>query len=211
MIVDAKASGAYHWMAATILPRPIAWVATENPNGTANLAPFSFFTGASASPPTCIICVSRTNKPTAEQPQVKGPSRKKDTWANIERTGEYVINVVPDALADAMNATSREVPHGTDEFELAGVTKEPSERVRPPRVAESPVALECRLHKIVEVGNAGDETAIIVGEILLWRIHDDMLLENGRLDPAKLDLVGRMGGNWYSRTRDRFELARPKP
>jgi flavin reductase (DIM6/NTAB) family NADH-FMN oxidoreductase RutF len=201
--IDPKAvsaSVAYHWMAATILPRPIAWVATENPDGTANLAPFSFFTGASASPPTCVICVSRKNK---------SPD-KKDTWANIERTGEYVINVVPDALAEAMNATSLELPHGTDEFELAGIHKQASERVRPPRVAESPVAMECRLHKIVEVGGPGDETAIIIGEILLWHVSDDVVVA-GRADPEKLDLVGRLGGALYARTRDRFELVRPKP
>jgi flavin reductase (DIM6/NTAB) family NADH-FMN oxidoreductase RutF len=192
---------AYHWMAATILPRPIAWVSTDNENGTANLAPFSFFTGASAEPPTCIICVSRRGK--------IEPGTKKDTWTNIERTAEFVINVVPDALAVAMNMTSLEVPHGTDEFDLAGVTKVASERVKPPRVAEAPVAMECRLHQIVEVGKAGAETAIIIGEILLWHVRDEILV-NGRIDPERLDAVGRMGGAFYTRTRDRFDLPRPK-
>jgi flavin reductase (DIM6/NTAB) family NADH-FMN oxidoreductase RutF len=202
--VDPRAlspSSAYQWMAATILPRPIAWVSTLNEDGSANLAPFSFFTGVGADPPTCLICVSRKSRVEA--------GAKKDTWANVERTGELVINAVPDALAHAMNATSKEYPRGVDEFEAAGVTKAASERVAPPRVAEAPVALECRLQQIVEVGRAGEGTAVIICEILLWHVHDDILAE-GRADAGKLDLVGRLGGASYSRTRDRFDLVRPK-
>jgi flavin reductase (DIM6/NTAB) family NADH-FMN oxidoreductase RutF len=194
-----SADAAYYWQAATILPRPIAWVSTLNEDGSANLAPFSYFTGASANPPTCIICVSRKSKLEIGE--------KKDTWANIERTGEYVIHVVSDALAQAMNATSKEYARGTDEFLVAGVTKAPSERVAPPRVAEAPVAIECRLHRLVEVGEPG--TAVIIGEILLWHVRDELLV-GGRIDFARLDAVGRMGGAVYARTRDRFEMPRPK-
>jgi flavin reductase (DIM6/NTAB) family NADH-FMN oxidoreductase RutF len=204
MKVDPAAlssDAAYYWMAATILPRPIAWVSTLNEDGSANLAPFSFFTGASAHPPTCIICVSRKSRVEVGQ--------KKDTWANIERTGEYVIHVVPDELATAMNATSKEQPHGTDEFVVAGVAKTPSERVGAPRVAEAPVAMECRLHKLVEVGHPGEETAVIIGEILLWHVRDDLLV-GGRIDFGRLDAVGRMGGAVYARTRERFDMPRPK-
>ena len=204
MKVDPRAissDAAYYWIAATILPRPIAWVSTLNEDGTANLAPFSFFTGVTSDPPTCIICVSRKSKVEIGRP--------KDTWANIERTGEYVIHAVPDALAQAMNATSKEYPHGTDEFGIAGVTKAPAERIAPPRVAEAPVALECRLHKLVEIGEAGDGTAVIIGEILLWHVRDDLVV-GGRLDFARLDVVGRMGGAVYTRTRDRFDMPRPK-
>jgi flavin reductase (DIM6/NTAB) family NADH-FMN oxidoreductase RutF len=189
----------YYWQAATILPRPIAWVSTLNEDGSANLAPFSYFTGASADPPMCIICVSRRSKVEIGQ--------KKDTWANIERTGEYVIHVVPDALAASMNATSKEFPHGTDEFTIAGLAKAPSELVAPPRVAEAPVAMECRLHQIVEVGRAA--TAVIIGEILLWHVRDDLVV-GGRLDFGRLDAIGRMGGAVYTRTRDRFDMPRPK-
>jgi flavin reductase (DIM6/NTAB) family NADH-FMN oxidoreductase RutF len=202
--VDPRAissDAAYHWMAATIVPRAIAWVSTLNEDGGANLAPFSFFTGASSDPPTCIICVSRKGR--------VEPGAKKDTWANIERTGEYVIHVVSDALAPAMNVTSKEYAHGEDEFEIAGLAKAPSELVAPPRVAEAPVAMECRLHKIVEVGNEGDETAIIIGEILVWHVSDDVLT-GGRVDFGKLDAVGRMGAPVYARTRERFDLPRPK-
>jgi len=192
---------AYYWMVASIVPRPIAWVSTLNEDGTANLAPFSFFTGVGSDPPTCLFCVGRKTK-------VEIGTRK-DTWANVERTGEYVIHIVPDALAQRMNLTSKEYPHGVDEFDVAGVTKAPSERVAPPRVAEAPVAMECRLQKIVPVGEPGDDTAVIIGEILFWHVHDE-IVTGGRIDAAKLDAVGRMGGALYARTRDRFEMPRPK-
>ena len=192
---------AYFWQAATILPRPIAWTSTLNEDGSANLAPFSFFTGVSADPPTCLICVSRRKQ------QPDGTRPPKDTWRNIERSGEYVIHVVNDALGAQMNATSHDVPYGTDEFEVTGLTKVASDRVAPPRIGEAPVAMECRLERIVEVGRAG--TAVIIGEILLWHVHDDLLV-NGRLDLGRLDAIGRMGGPTYARTRDRFDMTRPK-
>jgi flavin reductase (DIM6/NTAB) family NADH-FMN oxidoreductase RutF len=144
---------------------------------------------------------------TRKKKQPDGTRPPKDTWRNIARTGEYVIHVVNDALAHQMNATSREFPYGTDEFAAAGVTKAPSERVAPPRISEAPVAMECRLDRIVEVGRTG--TAIIVGEILLWHVQDELLVE-GRLDMGRLDAVGRLGGPHYARTRDRFDMTRPK-
>jgi flavin reductase (DIM6/NTAB) family NADH-FMN oxidoreductase RutF len=196
-----SSDAAYAWMASTILPRPIAWVSTLNEDGSANLAPFSFFTGVASHPPTCLFCVSRKSKVEIGD--------KKDTWANVERTGEYVIHVVPDALAQAMNATSKEHPHGFDEFDAAGVTKAPSERVAPPRVLEAPVAMECRLQQILEVGAPGAGTAVIIGEIVLWHVLDELVV-GGRLDAGRLDAVGRMGGPTYVRTRDRFDMPRPK-
>jgi flavin reductase (DIM6/NTAB) family NADH-FMN oxidoreductase RutF len=193
-----SSDAAYHWLVATIVPRPIAWVSTLNENGTANLAPFSFFTGVTSEPLTCLICVARNKA-----------GEKKDTWRNIERTNEYVIHVVSDALGQQMNATSRALPYGVDEFEVAGVTKAPSELVAPPRVLESPVAMECRLDRIVEVGPPGDGTAIIIGQVLLWHVHDDVLV-NGRIDMGRLDAIGRTAGAGYVRTRDRFDMVRPK-
>jgi flavin reductase (DIM6/NTAB) family NADH-FMN oxidoreductase RutF len=191
-----SSDAAYFWQIATIVPRPIAWTSTLNEDGSANLAPFSFFTGAASDPPLCIVCVGRHKT-----------GEKKDTWRNIERTGEYVIHVVPDRLAAAMNATSAVVPYGTDEFNLAGLAKAPSERVAPPRIADAPVAMECRLHQIVEVGRAG--SAVIIGEILLWHVSDDVIV-NGRVDPDRLDAIGRMAGPAYARTRDHFSMPRPK-
>lgn len=192
------ADAAYYWQIATILPRPIAWVSTLNEDGSANLAPFSFFTGISSDPPTCLISVARS----------KG--RKKDTWINIERTGEFVIHVVTDALAHQMNVTSRSFPPGTDEFVEAGLAKLPSDKVAPPRIAESPVAMECRLERIVEIGRPDASTGAIFGEILLWHVRDDLVV-NGRLDVGRLDAIGRLAGAAYTRTRDRFDLVRPPP
>jgi flavin reductase (DIM6/NTAB) family NADH-FMN oxidoreductase RutF len=191
---------AYAWQVATILPRPIAWTSTLNEDGTSNLAPFSFFTGVSSDPPTCLICVSRRKQPDGTRPP-------KDTWRNIERSGEYVIHVVNDALGPQMIATSRDFPYGTDEIAEAGLTKIASDRVAPPRIAEAPVAMECRLDRIVEVGHAG--TAVIIGEILLWHVHDDLIV-GGRIDLGRLDAIGRLGGPSYTRTRDRFDMLRPK-
>jgi flavin reductase (DIM6/NTAB) family NADH-FMN oxidoreductase RutF len=190
---------AYFWETASIVPRPIAWTSTLNEDGSANLAPFSFFTGASADPPMCIICVSHHAG--------HREHRRKDTWINIERTGEYVIHVVNDALAEKMNATARVFPYGVDEMAEVGLTKVAAERVAPPRVAEAPVAMECRLERIVEIGRAG--TAVIIGEILLWHVQDELVV-NGRLDMGRLDAVGRMAGSTYTRTRDRFDMVRPK-
>jgi flavin reductase (DIM6/NTAB) family NADH-FMN oxidoreductase RutF len=196
-----SADATYYWQAATILPRPIAWTSTLNEDGSANLAPFSFFTGVSSDPPTCLICVTRRKQ------QPDGTRPPKDTWRNIERTGEYVIHVVNDALRGQMNATSRDFPYGTDELAAVGLTPLASDRVGVPRIAEAPVAMECRLERIVEVGRGG--TAVIIGEILLWHVRDDLVV-NGRIDLGRLDAIGRMGGPTYTRTRDRFDLQRPK-
>ena len=191
-----SSDAAYSWQAASIVPRPIAWTATLNENGSTNLAPFSFFTGACSDPPMCIICVSRNRA-----------GQKKDTWRNIERTGEYVIHAVPEALVGPMNLTSLAASYGIDELDLAGLTRVASDRVAPPRVAEAPLAMECRLHEIVEVGRAG--TAIIIGEILMWHA-DDRIIVGDRVDGARLDAIGRMAGSLYTRTRDVFGVARPK-
>lgn len=201
MKIDPKTiseDAAYFWQIATIVPRPIAWTSTLNEDGSTNLAPFSYFTGAGSDPPMCLIVVSRRER--------DGVEEQKDTWRNIARTGEYVIHVVPNALAEKMNATSAELPYGVDELEAAGLTKLASERVAPPRVADAPVAMECRLDRIVEVGRG--PTAIIIGEILLWHVRDDLIVD-GRLDMGRLDPIGRMAGALYTRTRDRFLMPRP--
>jgi flavin reductase (DIM6/NTAB) family NADH-FMN oxidoreductase RutF len=227
--VDPRAlspDAAYYWQIATILPRPIAWTSTLNEDGSTNLAPFSFFTAACPDPPMCIITVSRRSTRTSptrdrvgegqlagpspspgDRDPVRVPGEKKDTWRNIERTGEYVIHVVSDELGAHMNATSADLPYGADELAAAGLTKLPSDLVAPPRVAEAPVAMECRLDRILELGRAG--TAVIIGEILLWHVSDDVLV-NGRIDVERLDAIGRMSGSAYTRTRDRFEMPRPR-
>jgi len=192
-------SAAYYWLIATIVPRPIAWVSTLNEDGSANLAPFSFYTGVGSDPPMCLIVVSRRTRDGVEIP--------KDTWRNIERTKEFVVHVVTDHLAPQMNITGTDFQYGIDEFDEAGLEKVPSDLVAPPRIAGSPIAMECKLDRIVEVGR--DRTAIIVGEVLLWHVRDDLVVE-GRLDGKALDAVGRMGGSDYARTRDVFTMVRPR-
>ena len=199
MRIDARAissDAAYKWMIATIVPRPIAWVSTLNEDGSANLAPFSFFTGTTSEPPGLLFVASRRED---------GP---KDTVRNAERTGELVVNVVTEELAEAMCASSGDYPYGDDEFVRAGVKKLASERVGPPRVAESLVSMECALDHLVPVGDGG--ATIVLARILLWHVDDGLVDERGRLDQARLHAVARLGGSSYARIRDQFQLARPR-
>jgi len=189
---------AYQWMISTILPRPIAWVSTISAEGKTNLAPFSFFQGVCANPPT-LMFVPVNNR----------QGGKKDTVRNIEAVPEFVVNLVPRALAEQMNACSALLPYGESEFEKFGVVSTASERVRPPRVAAAPVAFECRLLQVVNIGEGPLAAHVIFGSILVAHVRDDVLGSNGKPDVAKLDLVGRLGGEAYSTTRDTFSIERP--
>jgi flavin reductase (DIM6/NTAB) family NADH-FMN oxidoreductase RutF len=136
--------------------------------------------------------------------------RKKDTLLNVEATGQFVVNVVPESLAEAMNITATEYPHGVSEFEKAGLTPAPAERVRPPRLKESPVHFECERHELLHVGVDGPGGGtIVVGRILLIHV-DESILKDGKVDYELYHPVGRLGGMEYSRTRDRFTLIRKK-
>ena len=189
---------AYALLISVILPRPIAWVSTVSADGRGNLAPFSFFQGVTANPPTLLFVAANTRE-----------GAKKDTLRNIEATGEFTVNLVPYSLAEAMNATSASLPHGESEFERFGIRAVPAARVRPPRVADSPVSLECVLDRIVTVGEGPLAGNVIFGRILHAHVDDAVLGADGRPDPAKLDLIGRLGGEGYVRTRERFDLRRP--
>jgi len=189
---------AYQWMISTILPRPIAWVSTISAEGKTNLAPFSFFQGVCANPPT-LMFVPVNNR----------QGQKKDTVRNIEAVPEFVVNLVPHALAEQMNACSALLPYGESEFEKFGVVSAPSERVRPPRVAAAPVAFECRLLQVVNIGDGPLAAHVIFGSILVAHVRDDVLGPNGKPDVAKLDLIGRLGGEAYTTTRDTFSIERP--
>lgn len=194
-----KPRDAYALLISVILPRPIAWVSTLSAAGRGNLAPYSFFQGVTANPPTLLVVVAN-----------KRDGGKKDTLRNIEETREFTVSLVPFALAEAMNATSASLPHGESEFERFGVAAAAAIRVRPPRVAASPVALECVLDRVVTVGEGPLAGNIVLGRILHAQIDDSVLDADGRPDPAKLDLVGRLGGEGYVRTRERFDLRRPE-
>src|ERR1039458_1505969 len=193
----------YKLMTGMIVPRPVALVSTMDKQGVANLAPFSFFCGVGSVPPTVLFC------PALRPGASAGTVEPKDTLRNVEETGEFVINVVSEAIAAAANASSAEAPFEVDEFVLSGLTPIPSEAVRPPRVAQSPAQMECKLLQVIYTGHAPASGVIVLGEVLRFHLRED-LFEDFRVDPAALDAVGRMAGNTWVRTRDRTELIRPK-
>jgi len=202
MIIDPASAAPvdiYKLMVGAIVPRPIAFVSTVSPEGTLNLAPFSFFTGISANPP--VICFS---------PMIRGSDAgRKDTLRNIERTREFVVNVVSEEFVRQMNICSIEFPPEIDEFEASGLTPIPSDVVKPPRVKESHIHMECTLVQIVDVSPKPLGGSIVLGQVVRFHV-DDALIDNYRIDPDKLRPVGRMGGPTYTRTTDRFDLERPK-
>jgi flavin reductase (DIM6/NTAB) family NADH-FMN oxidoreductase RutF len=185
----------YKLLVGAVVPRPIAFVSTISPEGVANLAPFSFFTVASANPP--VLCFTASFR-----------EPRKDTLVNIRATKEFVVNIVSEEFAAKMNVASAEYPYGVDEFAMSGLTTAPSELVRAPRVKESHVNMECRLLQTIEVSNQPMGGTLILGEVVRFHV-DDAMVEEFRIDPEKLGAVGRMAGNTYCRTRDRFELIRP--
>ena len=193
----------YKIMTGIIVPRPVALVSTVDRNGVANVAPFSFFCGVGSAPPTLLFC------PALRAVDGVDPTRRKDTLRNVEETGEFVVNVVSDAMAEAANATAAEVPPEVDEFELAGLTAAPSLLVKPPRVAESPAQMECKLMQVLYTSHKPGGGVIVLGEIVRFHLRAN-LVHDFRVDPAGLDAVGRMAGNTWVRTRDRIELIRPQ-
>jgi flavin reductase (DIM6/NTAB) family NADH-FMN oxidoreductase RutF len=193
----------YKLMTGIIVPRPVALVSTVDGSGLANLAPFSFFCGVGSVPPTLLFCPALRSNAGAD------PTRRKDTLRNVEETGEFVVNVVSDAIAAAANITAAEVGPEVDEFELAGLTAVPSAVVRPPRVWESPAQMECKLMQVIYTSQKPGGGVIVLGEIVRFHVRED-LVENFRVDPEGLDAVGRMAGNTWVRTRERIELIRPE-
>jgi len=200
VIIEPESAGflnVYKVMVGAIVPRPIAFVSTVSPDGIYNLAPFSFFTAASINPPVVCFCPLRN-----------AHGRPKDTLNNIERAGDFVVNIVSEEFVEQMNMTSAEFPPDVDEFQVSGLTPVPSDLVKAPRVKESHVSMECRLFRIFEISNRPSGGSIVTGEIV--RLHvDDAYIDNFRIDPDKLKAVGRMAGGTYVRTADRFDLARP--
>jgi flavin reductase (DIM6/NTAB) family NADH-FMN oxidoreductase RutF len=189
---------AYRWMISMIIPRPIAWVSTLSLDGRSNLAPFSFFTGVCAHPPTLVFC-----------PANDRTGRKKDTLMNVESTREFVVNFVSCVLAERMNATSASLPYGESEFAKCGVEPVASTKVKPPRVAGSPVAFECRLDQVVRIGEGPLAGNAVFGRIIHLHVEDDVLGPNGLPDPQKLDPLARLGGENYTRLGPLLSLARP--
>jgi flavin reductase (DIM6/NTAB) family NADH-FMN oxidoreductase RutF len=196
MIVDPSSipeRQAYRLMISAFIPRPIAFVSTVSRDGVDNCAPFSFSMGVSGHPVVLAVSVGERD------------SGLKDTARNILDTREFVVNLVTEAIAEKMNIASGDYAGNVSEFDEAGLTRAPSEVVRPPRIADSPVNFECRLIRTIRVAN----NTVFFGEAL--RIHvDDRVLTDGLVDPFKVRAIGRLGGPRYSRTQDVFEMVRPR-
>jgi flavin reductase (DIM6/NTAB) family NADH-FMN oxidoreductase RutF len=190
---------AYAWLINAITPRPIAWVSTISAEGRTNLAPFSFFQGVCSRPPTLLFVPTNNRE-----------GGKKDTLRNIEAVPEFVVHVVPYAFREAMNATSAPLPYGESEIDHAGLATVPATRVRPPRLADAPVAFECSLDRVVTVGEGIGAGNVVLGRILVAHVSDLVLGADGAIDPRKLDTIGRMGGDLYTRTTELFTIERPQ-
>ncbi len=204
MEIDPKGlaiGDAYKLLIGSIVPRPIAFVSTISPDGRLNLGPFSFFNGIGSDPLSLLFC-----------PVNKGDGSEKDSLRNAKPAaeggvGEFVVNVAVEAYAEKVAASAEPWPYGESEFELVGLNPEPSRRVKPPRVAESPVSFECETLHVVRLnrGRAGGGN-VVIGRIVWVRVRDDLVDSRHRIDPEKLAAVARMGGMTYARTRDRFDM-----
>ena len=201
MIIDVAATDVvkiYQTLVEVVTPRPIAWVTTIDAANRVNLAPFSFFNAFGANPPVVVF-----------SPGLRRDGSKKDTLLNLEIVPEFVVNAAVEDLAESMNATAKELPLGQSEADYAGLVLKPSTKVRPPHVAVSPVHMECRVRQILPIGNGPAAGNLVIGEVLLIHIDDSVLDFSGQVDPRKLRTIARLGGNYYCRTTDLFEMKRP--
>lgn len=190
----------YSTMIRAITPRPIAWVSTISPNGITNLAPFSYFNGICSDPATLMF--SAVNQPDGSP---------KDTVVNIEATQQFVVNIVPFELASPMLQTASNLAYEDSEFDATNLKTKPSIQITPPRVAESPIQFECELHEIVRIGEGPLAANVIFGNILLIHVDDRVLGENGKIDPDLVNSIGRMGGQDYCQTSNRFQITISHP
>ena len=201
MIIDPTpeiAQDIYKLLTGAVVPRPIAFVSTVNAKGRPNLAAFSFFTVVSANPP--VVCFS---------PMVRGSGTRKDTVNNIEATREFVVNIVSEDFAAGMNQTAPEFPPEVNEFEVSGLTPVASDLVKPPRVGESRIQMECKLLQVIHVSDKPLGGSLVLGEVVRFHLAEELGIQNSKIDPGKLNAIGRMGGPTYVRTTDLFDLARP--
>lgn len=186
---------------AAIQPRPIAWISSQSAAGQTNLAPFSFFTVACIVPPVLSVTITWRRSDS-------GLSPEKDTLRNLRETGECVINIVTAALAAQMNQTCGDYPPEISEIDALAIATTPSRQVAPPGVAASPVRFECRLRQLIPLGDGPGSSHVVLLDVL--HVHaDDTVLTNGLPDPAKLDSIGKLGGDAYADTANRFTLPRP--
>jgi flavin reductase (DIM6/NTAB) family NADH-FMN oxidoreductase RutF len=199
----------YDILISSVAPRPIAWVSTVSAAGQPNLAPFSFFNCICGNPPLLAFAPGMRPQREANAKSGEPLGEAKDTLRNVRETKEFVVSVVTYDLLEPMNLTSGEYAPTVNEFELAKLTPVASQIVRPARVAESPVSFECKLRQIIDFSTAPNGASLVIGEVVAIYLNDAHL-KDGRIDRDSLDLIGRMGGMQYTRTKDRVELARPK-
>lgn len=194
---DLQDKDPYKLLVGSVVPRAIAWVATLSPDGVANIAPFSFFTVASPSPPTLCFSIG---------PSARDGEPVKDTLANIRATGDMTVNIGRADLLDAVNTTASTLSADVDEFAVTGLTPEPGTLVAAPRIAEAPIAMECQLDRIVDVG----ENTLVLARVLLWRFEDG-LRDGTYVDMARLRPLGRLAGPRFATELNVVELAPPAP
>ena len=198
---DLPVQKLHQYLLGAIGPRPIAFASTVDAEGKPNLAPFSFFNVFSANPPILIFSPARSGR----------TNTTKDTYNNVKIVPEVVINVVNYDIVHQMSLASSPYAPGVNEFEKAGFTALKSDSVKPFRVAESPVQFECKVNEVIELGTEGGAGNLIICEVVKIHVHDEVLDSNGMIDQQKIDLVARMGGDWYSRANaeSMFEITKP--
>lgn len=201
ILKDIKTSEAQNFLQHAIAPRPICFASTIDVHGNVNLSPFSFFNLFSTNPPVVIFSPAR---------RVRNNTTK-HTLQNILEVPEVVINIVSYAMVQQVSLSSCEFAKGTDEFIKAGFTKMLSQLIQPPRVKESPVQMECKVLEVKPIGTEGGAGNLIIAEVLMMHINENILDENGKIDQRKLELVARLGGNWYARINadNLFEVEKP--
>lgn len=199
VVIDPQAvpvSIAYQLLTSAVVPRPIGFISSLSPEGVANLAPFSFFNAVCGDPPMIMFCASNRHP-------------LKDTLRNVQTTREFVVNIVTEDIAQQMNLTAGDYASDISEFHVSGLTPVASEIVQPPRVLESPVNMECKVHDIIKVSGKPMGGSIVIGEVIRFHVRDSIIDKDMFIDPDKLKPVARLGGPSYSRIRERFDMTRP--
>lgn len=191
----------HSWLLGAIAPRPIAFASTVDGQGRVNLSPFSFFNVFGANPPILIFSPARRGR----------DNTTKHTYENVKEVPEVVINMVSYSMVEQMSLSSTEYDKGVNEFVKAGLTPVASSMITPPRVGESPASFECKVIEIKETGESGGAGNLVICEVLLAHFSEDILDKEGKIDPQRLDAVGRMGGSWYCRAQGDALFSIPKP
>ena len=198
---DLSVPELHGYLLTAVSPRPIAFASTVNGQGVPNLAPFSFFNVFSSNPPVMIFSPARRGR----------DNTTKHTYENVMKVKEVCINIVSYDLVQQCSLASTEYDEGVNEFVKAGLTEMASETIRPPRIAESPVQFECEVIDVIHLGEQGGAGNLVLAEVKKFHVHDRILNAEGKIDPLKIDTVGRCGGNWYNRVNESnmFEVTKP--